>query len=58
MAKDPVCGMVVDEKKALKSVVGGRTYYFCSESCVKTFEAPEVELRNLSVEYTWPYQEY
>jgi Cu+-exporting ATPase len=47
LAKDPVCGMVVDEKKALKSVVGGRTYYFCSESCVKTFEAPEAELRNL-----------
>ena len=47
MAKDPVCGMIVDEKKALKSVVGGRTYYFCSESCVKTFEAPEAELRNL-----------
>ncbi len=47
MAKDPVCGMVVDEKKALKSIIGGRTYYFCSESCVKTFEAPEVELRNL-----------
>jgi len=39
--------MVVDEKKALKSIIGGRTYYFCSESCVKTFEAPEVELRNL-----------
>lgn len=47
MAKDPVCGMVVDEKKAIKRVIGGRTYYFCSESCVKTFESPEIELRNL-----------
>jgi len=47
LAKDPVCGMVVDEKKAIKRVIGGRTYYFCSESCVKTFESPEIELRNL-----------
>jgi Cu+-exporting ATPase len=39
--------MVVDEKKAIKRVIGGRTYYFCSESCVKTFESPEIELRNL-----------
>ena len=47
MAKDPVCGMVVDEKKAIKRVIGGRAFYFCSESCAKTFESPEVELRNL-----------
>ncbi len=47
LAKDPVCGMVVDEKKAFKRVIGDRTYYFCSESCVKTFESPETELRNL-----------
>ncbi len=47
MAKDPVCGMVVDEKKAIKRVIGSRTFYFCSENCAKTFEAPEVELRNL-----------
>ncbi|MFQ5711750.1 MAG: heavy metal translocating P-type ATPase [Candidatus Geothermarchaeales archaeon] len=48
MAKDPVCGMYVDEKTAtLKADVRGRTYYFCSESCLRTFLAPEVELRNL-----------
>ncbi len=47
LAKDPVCGMIVDEKKAIKRVIGGRSYYFCSESCVKTFESPEMELRNL-----------
>lgn len=39
--------MIVDEKKAIKRVIGGRAYYFCSESCVKTFESPEMELRNL-----------
>ncbi len=48
MAKDPICGMYVDEKTAtLKADVRGRTYYFCSETCLRTFLAPEVELRNL-----------
>ena len=47
MAKDPICGMVIPKERALKREVGGRTYYFCSESCVKTFEAPEAELKSM-----------
>jgi len=48
MAKDPVCGMYVDEKKAVfKKEIRGRMYYFCSETCLRTFERPEIELRNL-----------
>ncbi len=47
MAKDPICGMVIPKDRALKREVGGRTYYFCSESCVKTFEAPETELKSM-----------
>ena len=47
MAKDPVCGMVVDKERSLKKELGGRTYYFCSESCVRTFEAPEAELKSM-----------
>ncbi|MCS7135705.1 MAG: heavy metal translocating P-type ATPase [Nitrososphaerota archaeon] len=48
MAKDPVCGMFVEETDgALKATVRGRTYYFCSETCLKTFLMPEVEIRNL-----------
>lgn len=47
MKKDPVCGMVVDEQTAIKREIGGRTFYFCSQSCVRTFEAPEQELRRL-----------
>ena len=47
MAKDPVCGMVVDKERALKLEVGGRTYYFCSASCLKAFEDPEKELRDM-----------
>jgi Cu+-exporting ATPase len=38
MAKDPVCGMNVDEKKAIAIVHGGKTYYFCSAGCKSTFE--------------------
>lgn len=39
MAKDPVCGMEVDEKTApAKSEHMGKTYYFCSPGCKKAFD--------------------
>jgi len=39
MAKDPVCGMEVDEKKAAdKSEYKGKTYYFCAHGCKESFE--------------------
>jgi Cu+-exporting ATPase len=39
MAKDPVCGMMVDEKTAkLKSEHMGKTYYFCSSACKTAFD--------------------
>jgi len=43
MAKDPVCGMEVDERKAAAtSVYHGKTYYFCAKGCKATFDkAPE-----------------
>jgi len=43
MAKDPVCGMQVDEKKAAAtSVYHGTTYYFCAIACKITFDkSPE-----------------
>jgi len=37
MAKDPVCGMTVDEVTALHAERDGQTFYFCSEHCRKTF---------------------
>ena len=50
MAKDIVCGMYVDEDKTpFKAERRGVTYYFCSEACLKTFLAPEIELRNLKI---------
>ena len=39
MTKDPVCGMMVDEKKAVASLeYQGKNYHFCSENCKKEFE--------------------
>ncbi len=49
MAKDPVCGMQVDEKTAeAKSYYQGETYYFCSAECKETFdEAPQKYVHNV-----------
>jgi Cu+-exporting ATPase len=47
MATDPVCGMYVDEATHLTALVRGRRYYFCSETCLETFTAPEKEIRRL-----------
>ncbi|MEM3673328.1 MAG: YHS domain-containing protein [Candidatus Bathyarchaeia archaeon] len=39
MAKDPVCGMNVNEKTAkFKSEHKGKTYYFCSQTCKAAFD--------------------
>ena len=40
MVKDPVCGMDVEPSKAGGGKLDhhGKTYYFCSESCRKSFE--------------------
>lgn len=42
MVIDPVCGMYVNPETATKQNLNGTTYYFCSESCRKSFiENPE-----------------
>lgn len=39
MAKDPICGMTVDEETAeWKSEYEGKIYYFCAERCKLTFD--------------------
>jgi YHS domain-containing protein len=39
MAKDPVCGMGVNEREAAeKSEYNGKVYYFCSPGCKKMFD--------------------
>lgn len=47
LAKDPVCGMMVDKASALRSERGGRSFYFCSVGCQRTFESPEQELKSM-----------
>ena len=47
MAKDPICGMLVDKATALKTERAGRAYYFCSTGCQRTFESPEQELKSM-----------
>ncbi|NCC50490.1 MAG: heavy metal translocating P-type ATPase [Spartobacteria bacterium] len=37
MAKDPICGMEVDESTDMKVKRDGETYYFCSEKCKEKF---------------------
>ncbi len=47
MAKDPVCGMMVDEKKAkLKSDYNSKTYYFCAPGCKTTFDKNPAKYAN------------
>jgi len=42
--------MYVDEKNPpFTRDIRGRAYYFCSKTCLRTFEAPEIELRNLKL---------
>ncbi len=47
LAKDPICGMVVEKSKSLKTERAGRVYYFCSAGCQRTFESPEQELKSM-----------
>jgi P-type Cu+ transporter len=37
MARDPVCGMEVDEATAIRAERDGKTYYFCCEHCRAKF---------------------
>ncbi|MCD6037733.1 MAG: copA 2 [Nitrososphaeraceae archaeon] len=50
MAKDPVCGMFVEEKpNSIRYSKDGREYYFCSKQCLEEFTQPEKELRKLKM---------
>lgn len=50
MAKDPVCGMFVEEKPStIQYSKDGRVYFFCSTQCLNEFTQPEKELRKLKI---------
>ena len=48
MAKDPICGMFVEEKSdSIRYTIEGREYFFCSTLCLHEFKEPEEELKKL-----------
>ncbi len=48
MARDPICGMFVEEKtESLNYETEGVKYFFCCKSCLDEFAAPERELAKL-----------
>ncbi|MGH9982931.1 MAG: heavy metal translocating P-type ATPase [Nitrososphaeraceae archaeon] len=50
MAKDPVCGMFVEEKpETIHYTKDGKIYYFCSNQCLNEFTQPEKELKKLKL---------
>ncbi len=50
MAKDPICGMFVEENKnSIHHIKDGIMYYFCSNQCLNEFVEPEKELKKLKL---------
>ena len=53
MAKDPICGMFVEETdNSIQHLKDGKKYYFCSTQCSDEFKEPEKELRKLKLHVT------
>jgi P-type Cu+ transporter len=51
MAKDPVCGMFVEEKPdSIRHTMDGKKYFFCSSQCLNEFREPEKELKKLNIQ--------
>ncbi|HKX97774.1 MAG TPA: heavy metal translocating P-type ATPase [Candidatus Nitrosocosmicus sp.] len=50
MAKDPICGMFVEEQESsIHHTKDGITYYFCSSQCLNEFVEPEKALKKLKI---------
>ncbi len=50
MAKDPVCGMFVEERpESIRYTVNDKEYFFCSTQCLNEFREPEKELNKLKI---------
>jgi P-type Cu+ transporter len=50
MAKDPICGMFVEENEnSIHHTKDLITYYFCSNQCLNEFLEPEKELKKLKM---------
>ncbi len=50
MAKDPICGMFVEENEnSIHHIREGIKYYFCSSQCLNEFLEPEKALKKLNM---------
>ena len=50
MAKDPICGMFVEEtNSSIQYRKEDKKYYFCSTQCLDEFREPEKELKKLKI---------
>lgn len=50
MAKDPVCGMYVEERAdSIRYALKGKEYFFCSTQCLNEYREPEKELKKLKI---------
>jgi len=59
MTKDPICGMTVNEKRALSLTHGAQTHYFCSRHCLekfaKAYKVSEEEIQACAVTPEIPF---
>jgi len=50
MAKDPVCGMYVQERPdSIRYALKGKEYFFCSTQCLNEYREPEKEQKKLKI---------
>ena len=49
MAKDPICGMTVDESTSLKAERDGQTFYFCCAQCRDKFLTQKAPVKTFSL---------
>ena len=50
MAKDPICGMFVEENEnSIQHIREGIKYYFCSSQCLNEFLEPQKALKKLKI---------
>ena len=43
MVQDPSCKTYIPMRESVRRVIGGKTYFFCSEACASKFESEKRE---------------
>ncbi|HEY5233857.1 MAG TPA: heavy metal translocating P-type ATPase [Verrucomicrobiae bacterium] len=58
MAKDPICGMTVDETTALHAERNGETFYFCCEHCREQFLSQSASAKTSGVAHAHAHHDH